>query len=474
MSMSMEKRRFGKTLLPAICLFLLSQVGCAGSGAGAANRDDFYNLLMQNGADPWIYKHTDGYYYFTKTTGGDVTVWRSASLTGVDAAPRRVIPTGGHNIWAPELHYIDGAWYIYYAMDDGDNANHRMYVMENTSADPTQGVWEQKGQITDSTNRWAIDGTVLQLDGQLYFIWSGWEGEVNVRQNLYIAHMSNPWTIDSERVEIARPTYAWETNHSPHVNEGPQVAVRNGTINLVYSASGSWTNDYCLGLITADVTRDLLNPASWHKREEPIFVSGNGLYGPGHHSFTTSPDGKEDWIVYHVAKYKDAGWSREVRMQRFTWNEDNTPNLGVPVDPNLPLPLPSGEARRTRYEAEKGTFGGGVSALTSASASGGKKAGRFEAADSDAEYAVQAAAGEYLLFVRAANGSPAGEASYIELSVNSGTPVTLSVLPKGWENWGLATARIQLKEGKNTLRFAKDRGEFELDFFDIMPLTIPE
>ncbi|MBW4841201.1 MAG: family 43 glycosylhydrolase [Paenibacillaceae bacterium] len=441
----MEKRRFGKALLPAICLFLISQVGCTGSGTGGAERDDFYNVLMQDGADPWVYKHTDGYYYFTKTTGGDVTVWKSASLTGVDAAPRRVIPTGGHGIWAPELHYIEGAWYIYYAMDDGDNVNHRMYVMENTSADPTEGVWKQKGQITDSTNRWAIDGTVLQLDGQLYFIWSGWEGDVNVSQNLYIAHMSNPWTIDSERVEIARPTYDWETNHSPYVNEGPQVAIRNGTINLVYSASGSWTNDYCLGLITAEVGSDLLNPDSWHKRDEPIFVSGNGLYGPGHHSFTTSPDGTEDWIVYHVAKYKDAGWNREVRAQSFTWNEDNTPNLGVPVDPNVPLSLPSGEVGRTRYEA-----------------------------DSHAEYSVQAAAGEYILFVRAANGSLDGEVAYVELSVNRGSPVSLAVLPKGWGNWGLATARIQLKDGVNKLRFTKDRGEFELDSFDIMPLMIPE
>lgn len=192
--------------------------------------------------------------------------------------------TGCCGIWAPELHYINGAWYIYYAKDDGDNVNHRMYVMENTSADPTQGTWQYKGQITDSTNKWAIDGTVLQVNGQLYFIWSGWEADANVRQNLYIAHMSNPWTIDSNRVEIARPTYAWETNHSPNVNEGPQVIVRNGVISLVYSASGSWTNDYCLGLITANASSNLLNPASWNKRSQPIFQSGNGLYGPGHHS----------------------------------------------------------------------------------------------------------------------------------------------------------------------------------------------
>lgn len=170
--------------------------------------------------------------------------------------------------------------------------------------------------ITDPTNKWAIDGTVLEVGGQLYFIWSGWEGDTNVRQNLYIARMSNPWTIDSHRVEIARSTYSWETNHSPHVNEGPQVIIRNGVINLVYSASGSWTNDYCLGLITASTSSDLLNPASWTKRSQPIFRSGNGLFGSGHHSFTKSPDGTEDWMLYHTAKYDNAGWNREIRMQK--------------------------------------------------------------------------------------------------------------------------------------------------------------
>jgi hypothetical protein len=258
------------------------------------------------------------------------------------------------------------------------------------------------------------------------------------------------------------------------VNEGPQVAIRNGIINLVYSASGSWTNDYCLGLITADANRDLLDPASWHKREEPIFVSGNGLYGPGHHSFTTSPDGTEDWIVYHVAKYKDAGWNREVRMQPFTWNADNTPNLGVPADPNLPLSLPSGEVSRVRYEAEKGQLGGGVTVLENPEGSGGKSVGRFEQKDSYAEYSIQASAGEYLLLARTANGSAAGEMAYFDLSVDMGTSVTATVHPKGWNNWGVSTAKIQLKDGVNKLRFTKNRGEFELDCFDLLPLKIPE
>ena len=302
-----------------------------------------YSLIVNDGADPWVYKHTDGYYYFTRTTGVDVTLWRSQQLTQLSSAPSRVIPVEGRNIWAPELHYIADAWYIYYAMDDGDNANHRMYVLENRSADPMEGEWEFKGQITDATNKWAIDGTVLQLNSQLYFIWSGWKGDVDVQQNLYIARMSNPWTIESERVEIARPMYAWECNHTPYVNEGPQVLVRNGLIHVVFSASGSWTDDYCLGRITARTEEDMLDPASWSKHSEPIFSAANGLYGPGHCSFTTSPDDTEDWIVYHVAKHAGAGWNREIRMQHFTWNEDDTPELGQPVAATEFINKPSGE-----------------------------------------------------------------------------------------------------------------------------------
>ncbi|GAB6926570.1 hypothetical protein JCM10914A_05530 [Paenibacillus sp. JCM 10914] len=459
-----------KQWLLAMCALLIFPMGQVTHAVSSQN--NFYNVVMQDGADPWVYKHTDGFYYFTKTTGGNVTIWKSAQLTTIDAAPTTVVNTGCCGIWAPELHYINGAWYIYYAKDDGDNVNHRMYVMENTSADPMQGTWQYKGQITDPTNKWAIDGTVLQSEGQLYFIWSGWEGNVNVRQNLYIARMSNPWTISSNRVEIARPTFAWETNHSPHVNEGPQVIVRNGVISLVYSASGSWTNDYSLGLITASTTSDLLNPASWSKRSQPIFKSGNGLYGPGHHSFTKSPDGTEDWMLYHVAKYNNAGWNREVRMQKFTWHTDNTPNLGVPVNPNAPITLPSGEPAHTRYEGEEGSFGGAAYASDSPNGSGGKKAGHIDTPESYVQFSVHApSTGEYTLLARTANGTAGGNWSHLMLSVNEGTPSPFHITNKGWENWGLSTARIQLKAGANTIRFTKGEGYGEIDFFDIKPAT---
>lgn len=190
---------------------------------GGTNVTNFYNVIMQTGADPWVYKHTDGYYYNTFVNASGVMVRRSKTITGIEAGERSLAwsPVKGtmysSNVWAPEMHYLkdtDGQykWYIYFAADNGTNANHRMYVLENASADPMSGSWTFKGKITDATDRWAIDGTVLRVGDQHYFIWSGWEDTDGSFQNLYIARMSNPWTISSQRVLLSTPEYDWETS----------------------------------------------------------------------------------------------------------------------------------------------------------------------------------------------------------------------------------------------------------------------
>lgn len=319
----------------------------------------FTNPLLPSGADPYSF-YKDGYYYYTHTTGNRIVLWKTKNIADLKNAEQKTIytPPAGTNyskqLWAPEIHFIEGKWYAYFAADDGDNNHHRLYVLEATTADPMQGEWKLKGKVADTSDKWAIDGDVFNYRKHWYIIWSGWEGNENGQQNIYIARLKNPWTIDSRRVQISSSTYDWEKNgdlhdavNPPHVNvnEGPQFLQHGKHAFIVYSASGCWTDFYALGLLSFTGKKDLLDAAQWKKNPEPVFKQSkeNSVYAPGHNSFFKSPDGKEDWILYHANSQpgQGCGGHRSPRAQKFTWNKGGTPNFGEPVKENIPLPVPS-------------------------------------------------------------------------------------------------------------------------------------
>jgi GH43 family beta-xylosidase len=253
-------------------------------------------------------------------------------------------------LWAPELHRWGNKWYIYFAADAGDNASHRTYVVENDNDDPIEGTWTFKAKVGDSSDKWAIDPTTFELNGEHYLVWSGWEGDKDGEQDLFIAHMSNPWTIDSPRIMISKPTYPWEKHgelpgRHVDVNEGPEVLSHGNKILIVFSASGCWTDFYTLGLIQANVGATLLDAKSWTKFNHPVLSTDPmaGAFGPGHNGFFKSPDGKQDWIIYHAnpEPREGCGNFRSPRIQRFTWNADGTPNFGTPVPLGQPLEKPA-------------------------------------------------------------------------------------------------------------------------------------
>lgn len=296
------------------------------------------NPIYPTGNDPWVVEHNGKYYYCysggQNGTGG-VRVNEIDSIDRISTmgySQVYVAPQGtmySHEYWAPELHYIQGEWYIYVAADDGNNNNHRMYVLKGTSQDPTD-PFEMVGKITDPTDKWAIDGTVLTVGDELYFVWSGWEGNENVAQNIYIAHMSDPCTIDSERTLISAPTRLWERVGTPYVNEGPTALYNGDSAFIVYSASGSWTDSYCLGLLslTGD---DPLDAASWEKSATSVFRQLRGVcYGPGHCSFSTAVDGSI-WMIYHANLVSGTGWNgRSVWISPVTFDEKGAPVFGKP------------------------------------------------------------------------------------------------------------------------------------------------
>lgn len=330
--------------------------------AALAQSPVFYNPLLLTAPDPWVLQH-DGWYYYMNTTGANLTVWKTRDITDLAHAEKKVVWTPPHSgpysrdIWAPEIHLINGHWFIYFAADNGQNRNHRIYVIENDSSDPLTGDWKFRGKVADATDRWAIDPTILDDKGTHYLIWAGWPGDANGTQNIYIAHLKNPWTIDGPRAMLSTPQYPWEEvgdldpngiSPLPHVNvnEGPEILQHDGRIFLTYSASGCWTNYYELGMLSLTPSADPMDPHSWTKSPRPVFWQNPeaAAYGPGHNGFFLSPDGKQNWIIYHAnpGPNEGCGNMRSVRIQPFTWNSDGTPDFGRPVAIGKLLPKPSG------------------------------------------------------------------------------------------------------------------------------------
>ena len=309
--------------------------------------------LIRQRADPFITPRTAGMYYFTGSVPEyDRIALRGAStLAGLPGAAETVIwhrpatgPMAGH-IWAPELHRIDGRWYVYFAAGDSDDVFRiRTYVLESPLADPLDpGGWRLKGQLRTEWDGFTLDATTFAHRGRRYLVWAQSEPEIAVNTSLYIARMANPWTLASKPTRITTPTLSWEIL-GYKVNEGPAVLIRNGRVFLTFSASATDAR-YAMGLLTADADADLLDRDSWTKTLDPIFTTNAATqrYGPGHNSFTVAEDGVTDVLVYHARDYRDITGdplydpNRHTRVQRLYWHPDGTPLFGVPVGDGGPI-----------------------------------------------------------------------------------------------------------------------------------------
>ena len=149
------------------------------------------------------------------------------------------------------------------------------------------------------------------------------------------------------------------------VVEGPSPLVKNGRVFIAYSASAT-DSRYKLGLLSAPDTANLLNTASWTKSATPVFQTANGVYGPGHGSFTVAEDNQTDILVYHARDYAtptpDAltDPNRHTRMQQLYWRENGDPFFGQPIPNGVTAPGIRGQAQqqvrrqlRPRHDARR-------------------------------------------------------------------------------------------------------------------------
>lgn len=269
---------------------------------------------------------------------------RSKTIQGLGTVAAKVIwekhedgPMSKH-VWAPEIHFIEGVWYICFAAGTvASPFDHRIYLLENNSENPMEGSWKEMGQIKTNWESFSLDATTFAYNGKRYLLWAQRDPSFYGNSNLYMAEMKNPWTLAGKQVMISKPSFGWEQIRY-WVNEGPAVLVRNNMIFITYSASAT-DHSYCMGLLWAQTDKDLLDPASWKKTESPVFASNEktGQYGPGHNSFTISEDGKHDVLVYHARNYRKISGdplydpNHHTRAQLLLWKQDGFPVFGLPV-----------------------------------------------------------------------------------------------------------------------------------------------
>ncbi|MGM7448283.1 GH43 family beta-xylosidase [Idiomarina loihiensis] len=303
--------------------------------------------LIEQRADPFIYKHSDGFYYFTASVPAydRIELRRAQTIEGLAAAETVSVwhkpDTGPYSelIWAPEIHFNEGAWYVYFAAAPSreikdDLFQHRMYAIRCKDENPLTGEWEFLGQIDTGIDTFCLDATTFTHKGQLYYMWAQKEKDIPGNSNLLIATMENPWTLSSEPVRLTIPEFEWECRGFM-VNEGPAVLQRNGKVFVTYSASATDEN-YAMGLLWADENADLMDPSSWHKSTKPVLVSEpkDDVFGPGHNSFTVAEDDESVLLVYHARTYTeiegDPLWdpNRHTYVKHLRWDEDGMPVFG--------------------------------------------------------------------------------------------------------------------------------------------------
>lgn len=332
----------------ALCSYSIAAVGqdaqsnsAAPAAQPSAERSAPHRL--RPGADPWVIEHNGKYYWSqSNNAGGEICLWESDSLDtmgerrAVWKAPRR--GPVSRELWAPEVHFFNGRFYIYFAADNGENKNHLSYVLVSETDDPFS-KYELHGPFYTGDdpelklgNRWAIDSTVFVHKEKPYLIWSGWEDDRDV-QYLYIAPLNAERTqTTAPRVKICHNAdYLWERTEerrgSRGLAEGPEtLQAPNGRVFLSYSCGASWLPTYKVGLLEL-VGDDPLDPQAWKKFDKPWFERDEFNFGVGHGSFARDQDGLLRYI-YHAKTRPEGGWNdRTIFWRNVDFDDEGFPVL---------------------------------------------------------------------------------------------------------------------------------------------------
>ncbi len=302
----------------------------------------FENPIIGYGADPSVYYHDGWYYYARPTTVGSaqaIQISRSANVSDIGNTTAKVVFVGDSelkSIWAPQVYFFDGSWYIYFSGCTSTSTliARTPYVLKSDSADPL-GNYTAIGTLENldqSIFSW-LSPRIFEYQGTRYYISSVFVNEgdnttSNHKQTLVIGKLSSPTSFAGPVSAIATPDKSWEAYD---IMEGPfPVYGSDGTLYIAYAANYADGEDYCTGLLKL-VGTDLMGAASWEKQMRPMQQrdGDNLIFAPGATIFTQSADGSEVYAVYHVKLHANNRYNRSMFVQKLEY-KDGVPYLGAP------------------------------------------------------------------------------------------------------------------------------------------------
>lgn len=305
-------------------------------------------ISIKNIGDPFILRAPHRTYYCYATSAPDgFKAWSSPNLVHwVEIGyvyQRKADSWGETDFWAPEVVFQDGKFFMHYSARWDKNQSLRIGVaMADSPEGPFVDVFNQP--MFDFGYA-AIDGHVfLDDDGRKYFYYSRdcSENIVDGRHesHLYVAEINDDLvSLKSEALLTTRPEQEGELRPGAEWcwNEGPFVLKHDRKYYLMYSANFYAGRDYSVGYAVAEHPTGPFIKAS----NNPVLFSPiPEISGPGHNSVTTSPDGQELIIVYHIHTdpQKPSG-DRQVCIDRMGFHDDGTLYVNGPTFTPQDIPL---------------------------------------------------------------------------------------------------------------------------------------
>ncbi|MDF2540369.1 MAG: hypothetical protein K0S47_87 [Herbinix sp.] len=362
----------------AIILFIYFLGGCSVKELVTLPYDNKGSNLYSNPSDvnnigdPFVLKASDGFYYMY-CTSSDIGYfcWKSADLVNWTdkkfAFKRNKDSWAMTCFWAPEVVEQNNVYYMYYT---GKNKEGSLKIGVAISSSP-DGPFEEalEGPLFDFGYA-AIDANVFIDDDSTKYLYYSRDCSENIqdgirKSEIYGVRLGDDMiSVSGEPVHLTTPTQIWETGSSDIVwNEGPEMIKHEGSYYLTYSANFFASPSYSVGYAVSDAPLGTFTKSE----SNPILTSGSyeNISGTGHHSFTTSPDGKELYMVYHSHTDPAApSGNRQVNIDRVIFTDSGEMYVNGPTISFQPMPSDTSLTNIALHQEVKNTSGASVPLLT--------------------------------------------------------------------------------------------------------------